>query len=68
MAGKYLHRVNTTQAILKNGSVALVGKSTMKPTDNLNKDNRHLQPFNHLADISAKFWNLGGRAGVTFQQ
>lgn len=32
-----------------NVPVALVDKSTVKLTDNLNKGNRHLQPLNHLS-------------------
>lgn len=39
----------------------------MKRIDHLNKGNRHLQPLNHLANIYAKFWNLGEQTGVTIQ-
>lgn len=47
--------------------VALFGKTTMKCIDNMNKGNRHLQPLNHLVNISAKLEDLGDHAGVTFQ-
>lgn len=55
-----------------NVPVALVDKSTVKLTDNLNKGNRHLQPLNHLSkhirQDRAKFCDLGEQTGVTIPE